>query len=660
MIHKESEHHLSSTIEQYMYERETVRPNVPAHASEYVSLLPVTPPIIRDDTSSLASYYIEQNNSLRVINPDSGPNDLHAEQISPHLTQSAASNTEIIYKSPSSSGPSPLKINTKLDTKYPDNQDKITCHAQGLSTICSNNESGTIGYLDTPTTPTTGHLSDIAHARMSATSDDYQIDQLDISNLSPQWESSIHVFDKSSKDTSPILCTQKNNPDLSSLSFTNLHIKPNIKDGITNSKYSLASYFLTNDAEGIKQYQEMALKSDLKTQLMFAKYLMHVASLYYPLNDRNRQGTIGSMWTDSGITKYPSIPKPFYVIPPPDKFNSIKITPAYNSVHTGLNTFVNVETDHEQSPNKSKLLQQDLLQLPTHAIEKQYKTLGNEVAIAKRKALEAAGISMIKLLADQNVCEACYILADWMDQGLHGFMTDIPKSFLLHQIAASENIPESEYAMGQYYEQRGTNPSIMLKHYKSSASSGYVKALYKMAILTLHGNFGLQQDMKKGLNLLFMACAYATENFTEPLHTFGRMLSNDYNLVKFPEEIMELYGGRDTAILYFKRAAELNDDIAQYKLGSIYEHGSLGVSINFAKAKYYYDIAAPRGNAKAMLGLSRIHNKGNHGPGDNNLSDRLTRDESGWLASAPINEEVSFYWCEKAVKKELPDALALL
>jgi TPR repeat protein len=124
--------------------------------------------------------------------------------------------------------------------------------------------------------------------------------------------------------------------------------------------------------------------------------------------------------------------------------------------------------------------------------------------------------------------------------------------------------------------------------------------------------------------------------------------------------LTEPYGGRQAAILYYERAARLNSDKAQSQLGSIYEHGRLGESMNFARAFDYYTAAAINGNSKAMLGLCRLYNHGSHGPGDHDEVHRLENDVSGWLNATPINEDLSFSWCERAANAGNTEALALL
>ena len=124
--------------------------------------------------------------------------------------------------------------------------------------------------------------------------------------------------------------------------------------------------------------------------------------------------------------------------------------------------------------------------------------------------------------------------------------------------------------------------------------------------------------------------------------------------------LLESYGGQEAAILYYERAAQLENHHAQAKLGSIYEHGLYGESMNFARAFDYYEQAVVHENDKAMLGLCRLNNRGSHGPGDTNETVRLENDVSGWLAASPVNEDVAFSWCERAAKFGSTDALALL
>lgn len=82
--------------------------------------------------------------------------------------------------------------------------------------------------------------------------------------------------------------------------------------------------------------------------------------------------------------------------------------------------------------------------------------------------------------------------------------------------------------------------------------------------------------------------------------------------------------------------------------------------MNFSRAFDCYAVAAINGDSKAMLGLSRLYNRGSHGFGDKDELYRLGNDVSGWLNATPVNEDLSFSWCQRAAKAGNLEALALL
>jgi hypothetical protein len=57
------------------------------------------------------------------------------------------------------------------------------------------------------------------------------------------------------------------------------------------------------------------------------------------------------------------------------------------------------------------------------------------------------------------------------------------------------------------------------------------------------------------------------------------------------------------AVEYLTRAAEKGQAVAQYRLGSMYEHGQ-GVAIDPVKAAHWYELSAVQGNRKAMHNLA--------------------------------------------------------
>ena len=122
------------------------------------------------------------------------------------------------------------------------------------------------------------------------------------------------------------------------------------------------------------------------------------------------------------------------------------------------------------------------------------------------------------------------------------------------------------------------------------------------------------------------------------------------------------YGGEMAALRYFERSAQLGYSHAQARIGFIYEYGLYGAPMHLAKSFGYYDLAArEHSHPQAMLGLSRLYNRGCRGPNDIlTEDDRMARDVSGWLQATLRNEDAAFSWCQKAADQGLDEAMFLL
>ena len=164
--------------------------------------------------------------------------------------------------------------------------------------------------------------------------------------------------------------------------------------------------------------------------------------------------------------------------------------------------------------------------------------------------------------------------------------------------------------------------------------------------------------MTTGLALLSQAAENANDSCLEPLCMFGQVLANIYPRADIPSELVQPYGGVGAARGGFERGAELGHPQCQTQLGSMYEHGLFGAQVDMSKSFRYYEFAAERGDAEAMLGLSRLYNADRHGPDD--MEERAQRDVSHWLEDRGRNEDASFHWCEKAAEQGLDEALFLL
>lgn len=252
------------------------------------------------------------------------------------------------------------------------------------------------------------------------------------------------------------------------------------------SKYAKVSYHLTNDPKAIKKYREMAEKTnDPTTQLMFAKYLLETANAFDSLSQQHK--VVGSMWGSSSTTNKSQRPEPYLVVPPPDHDGSVSLSTGgskrtksmeMSSIATGSS--LNYQHQQPASLMNVTLKQHIALNNQRKSAAATETTTTNETNDQKRKLLEQEGIKWIVRLAKQNVPEACYMQASWMEKQQYGFKPNKSKSFALHQVAAKSNIiPESVYAVAKHHEEeRSLEAAKIVRLYQSAANAGYVNAIY--------------------------------------------------------------------------------------------------------------------------------------------------------------------------------------
>ncbi|ORZ25150.1 hypothetical protein BCR42DRAFT_485363 [Absidia repens] len=283
----------------------------------------------------------------------------------------------------------------------------------------------------------------------------------------------------------------------------------------------------------------------------------------------------------------------------------------------------------------------------------------------KKKALEQEGIRWIRRLSKKGVGEAAFLEATWMETEQHGYKTrNTQRIERLYHIAIQAGVPEASYRLALRKESSPSNtqhPYDIFRLYQKAADLHCVAAIYKMAKIYLHGQLEQEQDFKKGMNYLLSAVHHASNTCNEPPYALALILTNKYTKVSIPSDLIESYGGVIKAREYMEKSASLGNIGAKNRLGHLYEHGLYGGSMDMAKAFVQYEEAAKQGHhLQSMLGLSRLYNTGCHGPNDQDEHYRLKNDISGWLATHPKDEDQSFYWCQRAAKGGLPDALYLL
>ena len=221
-----------------------------------------------------------------------------------------------------------------------------------------------------------------------------------------------------------------------------------------SSRYSKASYSLTNHPDAIKLYRSMAMKTgDPTVQLTYAKYLLEVATLYDAKDKRQH-------FKPNLSLSLPLLKKPHGLNGRPSSIAS--------SRRSSMDTHISINTFSRRDSSVSMMQ-------PAIDDEEVSKK-------KKKKMLQEEGVRWIKKLARQQVGEAAYLLGLWYDRGMYGFRKNSTKAIKFYEIAANEKVPEAMFAMGQYHE-REQDYMTSFKLYEEAASLGLVEALYVSFLL---------------------------------------------------------------------------------------------------------------------------------------------------------------------------------
>lgn len=161
------------------------------------------------------------------------------------------------------------------------------------------------------------------------------------------------------------------------------------------------------------------------------------------------------------------------------------------------------------------------------------------------------------------------------------------------KLAEKGNI-EAQYGLGKLYYDgdyydciaRCDSNKEAAKWYKKAAESGYMDAQYAFAECCRNG-YGTGVDTAEAVKWYEKALHQGKELNAEILCFIG---SYYYNNCNYTEAIKWL------------KAAEFENDIAQYLLGRCYYDGN-GVNKDHIKAKYYYEKSANNGNTQARFAL---------------------------------------------------------
>ncbi|MDI9819099.1 MULTISPECIES: tetratricopeptide repeat protein [unclassified Legionella] len=199
------------------------------------------------------------------------------------------------------------------------------------------------------------------------------------------------------------------------------------------------------------------------------------------------------------------------------------------------------------------------------------------------------------LAADQGQPIAQYLLGQLYQLGKIGKKPDYDEARKWY--AASEsNYPKSAVALGFIYDTVDDDYQKAHKNYQLAAEKNNKVGQFNLALIYEDGK-GVPVDYAKAKVLYSKAAESGhKKSMTQLADLYFHGLAGDKR-----DEQQALY--------WYKKAAELGDGDALYKLGLLSETG-VATKLDFVNAVNYYQQAASKGNEKAKLALARMHQYG--------------------------------------------------
>ena len=236
---------------------------------------------------------------------------------------------------------------------------------------------------------------------------------------------------------------------------------------------------------------------------------------------------------------------------------------------------------------------------------------GNPQQLAqKQKQLQAEALKYIKKVTQNKisnlneqqktaVSEGLVFLAECYGSGALGVNVDHEKAFSLYLQASKINHPQATYRVAVCNElgagcKRDSNRAV--QYFRKSAALGDVAGMYKMGLIMLNGLLGQQRNPREAISWLKRAAQVADGNNPHALHELGLI----YEKEGIPNVIPDENYARDL----FTQAAFLGYAPSQYRLGYIYEYGTLGCPIDPRRSIAWYTKAAQQGHPDSELALS--------------------------------------------------------
>lgn len=147
------------------------------------------------------------------------------------------------------------------------------------------------------------------------------------------------------------------------------------------------------------------------------------------------------------------------------------------------------------------------------------------------------------------------------------------------------------------HKERQHEEEDIVQYYQYSADTGDFAAQVTMGTLYLQGAYGVPRDYNRAFQYFQQAATIARD--PAALSNLGFMYANGLGVLQ----------DNETAVKYYKEAAEKGNPHAQTNLGYMFMHG-YGVPKNPTEAVRYFKLAADQGHAEGQLNLGNIYYSG--------------------------------------------------
>ncbi|KAG0245220.1 hypothetical protein BGW41_002689 [Actinomortierella wolfii] len=250
-----------------------------------------------------------------------------------------------------------------------------------------------------------------------------------------------------------------------------------------------------------------------------------------------------------------------------------------------------------------------------------------------RTELFDEAMKLLRKLATNGHAESQHYLAECYASGFAKGKPDFDKAFPLWVQASKHGHPDAAYRTGRCYDEGlGTRKdnARAVQFYRKAASANHPGAMWRLGVITLYGELGVQASPRDGVKWLKRAAQAATPEFPFALYELAQLHERGIENIVFvdPEYSVSLYS----------QAAELGHAASAFRLGECWEYGKLGCKQDPRLSIHYYTLAAQQEHPEACFALAAWYLVGSPG-------------------ILPQSDAEAYIWAKRAADKGLAKAL---